>query len=128
MAKIFEANQWTDGTFSVVAHATKGVTLKGGDGTMDAGDAEKALNASLAYATKNSVGLDKWSFYVEGESQKQPKSDITLPVSVIEKALKKNFVVSVEAGKWSKPRLTLRPEGSTGKKATAAKPKAAVIA
>ena len=128
MAKLFEANQYTDGTFSVIPHATKGVTLKGGGGTLDAGDAEKALEASLAYADKNNVGLDKWSFYVEGESQKRAQSEVQLPTSVVKAALKKSWNVTVEAGKWSKPRLTLRPEGSTGRKATAPKAKPVIIA
>ena len=120
MAKMFEANQYTDGTFSVIPHATKGVTLRAGKGTLTAENANQALSASIEYADLHKVGLDKWTFYVEGESQKQPKADVTIPTAMVKKALKAGWDVTCEAAKWSKPRLTLRPQGSTGKKAAVA--------
>lgn len=128
MAKLFEANQWTDGSFSVIAHPVKGVCLRANKGTLDCGDADTALEASLTYADEHKIGLDKWSFYVEGESQKQPKTDVQLPTNVVKKALKAGWETTVEMGKWSKPRITLRPQGSTGKRPATVKPKTPVIA
>jgi hypothetical protein len=116
MAKLFEANEWTSGTFSVSAHDTKGVTLISGkhfDGTQDHLTAPIAVEAAIKFADTNKIGLDKWSFYVEGESQKREKKETQLPTSVWKKAEKAGYELTCEMGKWSKPRLTLRPKGGT---------------
>jgi hypothetical protein len=116
MAKIFEQNDYTSGTFSVTEHASKGVTLitgKNFEGTQDCETAPMAVEAAIKFADDNKIGLDKWSFYVEGESQKRDKSEVQLPTSVWKKATKAGFELTCEMGKWSKPRLTLRPKGGT---------------
>ena len=116
MAKLFEQNDNTSGTFSVTEHASKGVTLitgKNFEGTQDHLTAPIAVEAAIKFADTNKIGLDKWSFYVEGESQKRDKSEVQLPTSVWKKAEKAGFELTCEMGKWSKPRLTLRPKGGT---------------
>ena len=129
MAKIYEANQWTDGTFSVVPHPVKGVVTKKNNGALTAADGLQAVEKAVAYAKANKVGLDRWSFYVAGESEKLSRGDLHTPTAVVEKALKDGRDVTVEFGKFSHPRITLRVEGDTGKRTQArAKVQQAVIA
>ena len=130
MAKLFEANDYTDGTFSIVAHPTKGIVTRKDNGTMTCADAEKSVDAILEYAEKAKiVEMDKWSLYIEGVSEKLAREKNLIPISALRKAVANGFEATVEMGKYSTPRITLRPKGSTGKKAPKAnKPKPTIIA
>jgi hypothetical protein len=113
MAKLFQANDYTNGAFSIVNHPIKGLatkTAKPGSmfGTMDAGDADLAVSKSIELAGAHGVSLDRWSFYIAGVSEKLDKADKHLPVKALKKAVKDGFVATVEMGKFSHPRITLR--------------------
>lgn len=82
--------------------------------TLTADDAAKILAIAVDAAKANKVGLDRWSFYVKGESEKLPKDPkATLPVTAVAKALKENFKVSLRAAKWGKPAVWLLPDTPT---------------
>lgn len=121
MAKLYQANAWVNGAFSVVDHPVKGIGTKAGKvnttyGTMDADDADKALTAIVTNAEELKRPLDRWSVYVEGENEKLPDAKVErhLPLKTLKKAIKAGWDVTIEFGKFSHPRVTLRdPEGNT---------------
>jgi hypothetical protein len=120
MAKLFSANAYTDGTFTMFIHPTKGISLKTGvahNGPLSPDMAGEIIEKGVEVATKRKLSFDRWMFYVEGESQKLKKTDKLISLAVVKKALKDGFETTVEMGNFSKPRVTLRPVGSTGKTA-----------
>jgi hypothetical protein len=132
MAKLFDANKWTNGTFSVVPHPTKGITTKKGVGdnvlTLTHLDGDTALSSTLDYATANKiVEVDRWAYYIEGVSEGLGKAKKTLPVAELVKAVAAGFITTVEMGNYSTARISLRPVGSTGKKASTKKPAKPIV-
>jgi hypothetical protein len=113
MAKLFAANDYTNGAFSIVNHPVKGLatkTAKPGStfGTMDAGDADLAVSKAIELAKAHGVPLDRWSFYIAGVNEKLKREDKHLPVKELVKAVKNGYVATVEMGRYSHPRITLR--------------------
>lgn len=113
MAKLFQENDYTNGHFSLINHEVKGIatkTAKPGStfGTMDAGDADKAVSKAIEFGTNLARPLDRWSFYIAGVNEKLDKKDKHLPVKALVKAVKDGFVATVEMGKFSHPRVTMR--------------------
>jgi len=113
MAKTFEANDYCNGKFSLINHAIKGISARSAKppsraGTMDAMDADKAVGIAIEYSTKQGIPLDRWSFYVVGVNEKLAKADKHLPVKALKKAVKDGWEATVEMGKYSHPRITLR--------------------
>lgn len=119
MAKLYQANDYCNGAFSIVNHPVKGIGTKGGKalssfGTMTADDADKAVSKVIEHADSLGVPLDKWSVYIAGVNEKLTKEVKHLPVAALKKAVKAGWVATVEMGKFSHPRLTLRdPAGDT---------------
>jgi len=119
MAKSFQANEWTNGAFSLVDHPLKGISTKAGKpgstfGTMDAGDADTAIASVIEFADTLNRPICRWSVYVAGINEKlgDAKAVKHIPVKALKKALKDGFVATVEMGKFSQARITLRnPDG-----------------
>jgi hypothetical protein len=115
MAKLFQANEWTNGAFSVVDHPTKGISTKAGKsgstfGTMDASNADTALGLVIKFADELDRPVCRWSVYVAGVNEKlgDAKTVRHIPVKALKKALKDGFIATVEMGKYSQARITLR--------------------
>lgn len=78
--------------------------------TLTAADANEIANTVMEAATKHKAGLNRWTFYVRGESEKLGKDpDKQLPVAALKKALKEGYKVTLRAVKWGKPSLWLVP-------------------
>lgn len=119
MAKIFEATANYDGTFDVAYHQGKKMLVTTRDnGRFDADTVGDALDGAIAASVKHKAGFDKWSFYVEGESEKLAQTEKTIPAATIQKALKDGYAVTLETGRYWKPRVSLRPKNSGKKKAS----------
>lgn len=78
--------------------------------TLTAADAELIATTVVEAATKHKAGLNRWTFYVRGESEKLGKDPAKpLPVAAVKKALKEGYKVSLKAVKWGKPSLWFTP-------------------
>lgn len=128
MSKIYEASKYTTGFFSLILHPTKGLATIKDKGELTAKDADTVVSKAIEVAARSKVELDRWSFYVEGVNEKLSEKDKFLPVSEVQKALKAGYVATIECGRYSHPRVTLRPKGSTGRKQPTRKPAYKVIA
>ncbi len=97
------------GSIRIRMHADKGVTLDRGiaTSTLTAGDVDKILELSLEAATANKAGLDRWSFYVRGESENL-KGD-TIDPKVVRKALASGLKPTLVAAKFGKPAVWIQP-------------------
>lgn len=107
MSRIYE------GTVLLTVNAKGYLALGTGKAAVrTAADAQWLLATALEAAEANSIGLDRWSFYVEGLNESL-KGD-SIPAAAVEKWAKahKGHTVALDAAKWGKPRLTLRPKGS----------------
>ena len=141
MAKLFEATRSLNGTFDVRFHDVKGIQLNSlgandRDGSLTALDAVEAAEIAMRGAESKGCGLDRWSFYVEGDSQAfvakltkglDPVKDKTkikaildanpqLPANIFAKRLDEGWNLFVEAAKYGKARMTLRDPNSVTKK------------
>jgi hypothetical protein len=98
------------GSIRIRMHADKGVTLDRGiaTSTLTAGDVDKILELSLEAATANKAGLDRWSFYVRGESENL-KGD-TIDPKVVRKALASGLKPTLVAAKFGKPAVWIQPD------------------
>ena len=84
------------------------------------------LKGWLAAAKTHGVGCCRWTFYIPEVSQKLAKGDTTMPVAVVEKAIKDGAVPYVSLGGFGQPRITLaKPD--TAKATKVAKPAVEVI-
>ena len=82
--------------------------------TLTADDATKIVTIAVEAAKTHKVALDRWSFYVKGESEKLPEDPkAPLPAAVVAKALKENFKVSLRAVRFGKPAIWLLPDTPT---------------
>jgi hypothetical protein len=87
--------------------------------TLTASDANEIAAKVVEAATKHKAGLNRWTFYVKGESEKLgSESDAILPASAVAKALKAGYRVTLRAVKWGKPSLWLVPADDAPKAKT----------
>jgi hypothetical protein len=102
-----------EGTVRVRIHPEKGIMLdKGISGsTLTAADAAKVLAIAIREAESRKVGLDRWSFYLPGESQKVPMSVKQIPLTLIVEAIRAGATPTIRKGPWNSPRMVIAKDG-----------------
>jgi len=79
--------------------------------TLTAADADKIVEVAVEAAIKNKAGLDRWSFYVRGESEKLPSDPkAKLDPKLVQKALKAGMKASIVLAKFGKPACWVQPD------------------
>jgi len=76
--------------------------------TLTADNPVDILSKMVTAADEHKVGIDRWSLYIPGVSEKLNKTATTLSVRQVNTALEdESNEVFIRAGKWGKPQLII---------------------